>query len=223
MTQAIRRFFELTRAVAPALLALAFAWAATRATLAQAPRAAPLADASYSQAQVKAAFLYRFGSYVRWPTLATPDDSITIDVLDDPEIAAELESFAAGRKIEGRSVRVRRIRTIEALADDQILFIGSDENPRLDRIIEAVGKKPILIVTDAQGGLAAGAMINFQVLDQRVRFEISLSHARAAGLDLSSRLLAAAIKVETSGCYDQCRDTAGPPRQLAEDSGRHAV
>jgi hypothetical protein len=63
----------------------------------------------------------------------------------------------------------------------------------------------VLVVADAQDGLRHGAMVNFQLVDQRVRFEISLRNAKAAGLVLSSRLLSAAIRVETSSCWGDCR------------------
>ena len=49
------------------------------------------------------------------------------------------------------------------------------------------------------------AMVNYQLVDRRVRFKISLRNAKAAGLVLSSRLLSAAIRVETSSCWDDCR------------------
>jgi hypothetical protein len=206
----------------PALFALGVAAAYAPVLLGQPARAER--TATYSQTEVKAAFLYRFGSYVRWPVLSSGDDSITIAVLNDPEIAAELERFVANRTIDGRAVRVRRLRSVFGLDDgDRMLFIGPDENARLAQVIEAVGEKPVLVVTDAPDGLADGSMINFQVVERRVRFEISLTRARAAGLDLSSQLLAAAIKVETSRCAELCRGPGEEPTRLAADSGHRTL
>jgi hypothetical protein len=212
------------RRLLPRLFAftMAFAFAAIhpQAVLGQPARAAGVAPA-YSQVEVKAAFLYRFGSYVRWPSLDKRNDPITIAVLNAPDIAAELERFVESRTIDGRPVRVRRLRSIYALrGDDRMLFIGRDENSRLAQLIEAIGEKPLLVVTDAPDGLADGAMINFQLVERRVRFEISLTRARAAGLDLSSRLLAAAIKVETSRCAELCRGRRGESPRLAAGSDR---
>jgi small-conductance mechanosensitive channel len=56
----------------------------------------------------------------------------------------------------------------------------------------------MLVVTEAPGALKDGSMINFQVIDDRVRFEISLLAAQRAGLELSSRLLSAAMSVDTT-------------------------
>jgi uncharacterized protein DUF4154 len=61
--------------------------------------------------------------------------------------------------------------------------------------------------------------VNFQLVDQRVRFEISLRNAKAAGLVLSSRLLSAAIRVETSSCWIDCRRVAPGELGLVAASG----
>ena len=58
-----------------------------------------------------------------------------------------------------------------------VLFIGPEHNERLRQLIARVGKRPVLIVTDATDGLEQGAMVNFKVVDERLRFEISLAAA----------------------------------------------
>jgi hypothetical protein len=50
-------------------------------------------------------------------------------------------------------------------------------------------------VTESPGALDQGSMINFVVADRRVKFEIALDTAEKAGLVLSSRLLAVAMRV----------------------------
>jgi hypothetical protein len=155
------------------------------------------ATAAFSEDEVKAAFLYNFGNYVQWPVAGRASDTIDIAVLGAPAIAAELEQFVQGRTIQGMPVRVRRIRATNELAGDEVLFIGADENWRLAQLVDSVST-PTLIVTDAPDGLADGAMINFRVVDRRVRFEISVPRAQDAGLMLSSRLLSAALRVETT-------------------------
>jgi hypothetical protein len=154
----------------------------------------------YDADQVKAAFLYHFGTYVQWPTAAPSTEPITIAVLGAEAVAAELAQFLPGRTIQSRPVTVRRLARIEDLGDDELLFIGNEHNGRLDDLTSAVGQRPVLVVTDSEDGLDHGAMVNFQLIDSRVRFEISLPRAEEAGLMLSSRLLSAALRVETSEC-----------------------
>lgn len=154
----------------------------------------------YDANQVKAAFLYHFGTYVQWPAGAPADDAITIAVLGDDEVAAQLAQFLPGRRIQERPVEVRTLARIDELGDAEVLFIGREQNPRLTQVIAAVAGRPTLVVTDDDNGLDRGAMVNFQLVDSRVRFEISVPRAEEAGLTLSSRLLSAALRVETSEC-----------------------
>jgi len=152
-------------------------------------------EGAYDASEVKAAFLYHFGTYVQWPAAAPAMDPITIVVLGDPDVAAHLARFVPGRRISGRPVETRVITRVEELADDEILFIGRTSNSSLAQITAAVARRPMLVVADAPDGLERGAMVNFQEVDSRVRFEISLPRAEEAGLVLSSRLLAAALRV----------------------------
>jgi hypothetical protein len=183
-------------------------------------------QAAYSADEVKAAFLYHFGTYVRWPAPAA-NRPLTIAVLGAAPVAKQLAAYLPGRTINGRPVEVRPIERVEDVSADEIVFIGAEFNGRLAQLIGTLGNRPVLIVTDAADGLAAGAMVNFQLVDERVRFEISLTKAQDAGLMLSSRLLSAAMRVQTSSCWVSCggRGSAGreavasrpravrPPRQ----------
>jgi hypothetical protein len=185
-------------ALSTRLRTLVRAWAAL---VVAAVVSAPLAqEPVYDANEVKAAFLYHFGTYVQWPTQAAPTDPITIAVLGDAAVAAQLARFLPGRRIEGRPVVARTIARIEELADDELLFIGSAHNAALDEITASIAMRPVLIVTDSPDGLEQGGMVNFQQVDERLRFEISLPRAEEAGLVLSSRLLSAALRVETSHC-----------------------
>jgi hypothetical protein len=165
-------------------------------------------DPVYDADEVKAAFLYHFGTYVQWPDAAPDAPAMTIAVLDQPAVAAQLARFLPGRRIQDREVGVVEIASIEELGSAEILFIGSRQSARLTELIAALQGRPTLIVTDVDDGLERGAMVNFRLVDSRVRFEISVARAEEAGLMLSSRLLSAAWRVEMAGCCSG--DTARP-------------
>jgi hypothetical protein len=178
----------------------AFARLAVAASVAATALISLAQEPVYDVDQVKAAFLYHFGTYVQWPTVAPSSDPITIVVLGDAAVAAQLTQFLPGRRIQGRAVEVRTVARIEDLGSEEILFIGSVHNARLEELVASVAQRPVLVVADAEDGLERGAMLNFQLVDSRVRFEISVPRAEEAGHMLSSRLLSAALRVETSEC-----------------------
>lgn len=154
----------------------------------------PSADA------VKAAFLYHFVGYVEWPQ-GRESGPVTIGVIGSAPIAAELRQLLPGRSIAGRPVRVRVLSPGDELSGLHILFIGEHEYGRARQLIKAVQGAPTLAVTDGADGLERGAMINFIIADNRVRFEISQAAAERAGLKLSSRLLAVALRIRGAGLF----------------------
>jgi hypothetical protein len=149
--------------------------------------------------RVKAAFLYQFASYVEWPSqaFAQADTPVTIAVMGAEALAAELGQLVTGRSIGGRRIAVKQVGPGDSLVGVHILFIGSAESGRLAQITQAPKPRPMLTVTESDGALSQGSMINFVIVDRRVRFEIGLDSAERNGLRLSSRLLAVAQQVKT--------------------------
>lgn len=149
----------------------------------------------YSAAAVKAAYLYRFTGYVEWPQEALSMPRFTIAVLGADDVAAKLEVLLISRSVKGLPAQVRIIKSLREVADAQLLYVGSNYDGNLEAAIAAIGKHPLLIVTDEHEGLDAGGVINFLTIDRRVRFEVSLASAERFGLQVSAELLSVAARV----------------------------
>jgi hypothetical protein len=154
-------------------------------------------DVSPGEIQIKAAFLYKFTGYVEWPksSFKDPDSPITIGVAGAEEIVDELRRIVAGRSVQSRRLTVTVVNRESDLSGVHVLYIGRDASARLGRLVEVARQRPILTVTDVPEGLGGG-MINFVMIKRRVQFEISVEAAEKAGLVLSSRLLAVAVRVK---------------------------
>lgn len=149
--------------------------------------------------RVKAALLYRMTNYVEWPPSAfpSPEAPFNIGIAGADRLAAELNEFAAGRRILNRALVVhRRARNPEAMKGAQLVFVGRDESAQLASIIRAA-PPTALIITESEDGLRHGSVINFVMIDGQVRFEVSLEAAQRRNLRLSSRLLSVAHAVHT--------------------------
>jgi hypothetical protein len=125
-----------------------------------------------------------------------------IGVLGADGVADEVRRIAAGRSINGRAVEVRKLRRGEAAGRLHLLFIADDDSADVDKALAAVRRTPVLTVTETPGSTHAprsDSVISFRVVDERVRFEVSLEAAEKNNLKLSSRLLAVAYKVMRAG------------------------
>ena len=154
-------------------------------------------DAQTAEYRVKAAFLYKFGGYVEWPqgVFAKPDSPIAIGVIGADALAEELARIVAGRTINGRPVTVRKLRPGEAVARLHVLFVGRSDSSRLADILAAAKGQPLLTVTETDEALKLGSMINFVVVEDKVRFDIAPPPSESSNLKISVRLLGVARKV----------------------------
>jgi hypothetical protein len=182
------------------LLARLGRWAACACfTVLAASVAGAADDAATLEQRVKAAFLYQFVGYVEWPpgAFVEPGTPVTIAVLGSEPLAVELAQVVTGRMVGGRPITVKRVKPGESLAGVHILFIGRAENARVAQLAQSGQAHAVLTVTESEGALTQGSMINFVLVDRRVRFEVALDSAEKNGLKLSSRLLAVAQQVRT--------------------------
>jgi len=174
-----------------AILAGSLGWQGSRARAADDPDTIEL--------RVKAAFLYKFAGYVEWPeaSFTRPDTPVTIAVIGAEPLAVELVQAVTGRTVNDRPLTVKRLKAGESLAGVHVLFVGRGESARLPQLAQTAQLRSILTVTESEGALTHGSVINFIMADQRVRFEIALDSAEKSKLRLSSRLLAVAHQVRT--------------------------
>ena len=146
--------------------------------------------------RVKAAFLFKFVGYVEWPAGTFGGDlPVTIGVLGDRQLANELARVCAGRAIEGKRVSVVALDRIDRDARIHVLFLPDSQRERLGSLIAAAPARGVLVVTESEGALGSGSVINFVLHRGRVRFDISLAAAEDRGLILRSGLLAVAQSV----------------------------
>jgi hypothetical protein len=156
-----------------------------------------LHPAGPSAAVVKAAFVLKFLNYVEWPAQAfgSAEAPYVIAVGGDDAVEAELQRQAAGHTFNGRAVAIRHLGA-EQPAALQVLYVGAHaERARAAALLRNERGAAVLLVSDADGALDQGSMINFRMVDDRVRFEVALDPVRHAGLQLNSRLLSVAIAV----------------------------
>ena len=144
--------------------------------------------------KIKAAFVCKFASYVEWPAqaFAQRDSPIVIGVMATDAVVDELTRTAAGLSVDGRSLVVRRLHRGEPLTNAHLIFIASSEEGRLADAVTTLKGQPVLLVTESSHAAASGSMINFVVVDDKVRFDIAPQAAELSRLRISARLLGVA-------------------------------
>jgi len=145
-----------------------------------------------SEYQVKAVFLFNFAQFVVWPAqaLGAADAPFSICIVGEDPFGAELDATVRGENVQGHPFVVRRYRNpgdIESAC--HIVFIGASQLTQLEKIVQSLGDRAILTVSDIDHSAERGTMIQFASEHNRLRLRINVAAAKAAGLTISSKLL----------------------------------
>jgi hypothetical protein len=155
------------------------------------PTAPPL-----SADEARAAHLHRFAGFVEWPaaSFSAPDAPIVVGIVGAPGVHKELSMLVAGRLVQNRALHVVELAEPRQGRAVHMLVLGRGAKHANEWTAAAKGR-PVLVVADLARGLERGAALAFVEVDGHLRFEASVPAAEAAGLRLSSRLLALAERV----------------------------
>jgi hypothetical protein len=153
-----------------------------------------------SEYQIKAAYLFDFAKFVKWPSdsvLARGSD-FEICVLGIDPFGGDLDARVSGEKLDGLPVAVRRLIDVAESKTCRVIFISRSEEAHLPALLAALGSSESLTVSDIPRFLKRGGMIEFVPEGSRVRFGINLDSALRSRLRVSSELLKVAKNVISS-------------------------
>ncbi|MGC4061049.1 MAG: YfiR family protein [Aquabacterium sp.] len=145
--------------------------------------------------------LFNFLSFIEFPpaTLPRPDSPLVIGVTGADSVYDELGEILKGRMVNGRIVLRRRLQESDSLAGVHLLFVGGKGGDLAQNsLVKAAKSSSVLLVTEVPDGLESGAIFNFVMEGDRVRFEAALEAAERASIRISSRILTLAERVARS-------------------------
>lgn len=151
--------------------------------------------AAASEPEIKSAMLFHFAKFVEW--MGPKGDArapVVIGVAGDDGVREAMEELLKERGA-GRPIQVRRIEAAGEAEACHILYLGKGVKKRTGDFL-AAAKRGVVTVGDGEAFTKAGGVIGFIVVDNKLRFEVSLAGAGQAGVTISSRLLRLATGVK---------------------------
>jgi len=164
-------------------------WLFSLALASFAPRASSEELPEY---RLKAAFIYNFTLFTEWP--AGVGATLNLCVFGKDPFGEEIDPLQ-GKKAGDHSIAIHRKTSVESLKGCQIVFIAGSAIGSLPRVLDSLRGTPVLTVADSPSAAAQGVALNMSVAQNKITFEANLQAARAAGLNLSSKLLRLATEV----------------------------
>ena len=134
---------------------------------------------------LKAEVVYRILMFVSWPPeREMAGKGLQLCTVGEGRTEAALQALS-GRPIRQLTLELRRVTRPEQLASCHLLFLPTPQ----PSLLAALAALPILVMSDATQMLDQGAMINLQIEDGRIVFDVDLDAAKRAGLGISTKLL----------------------------------
>lgn len=149
---------------------------------------------------VKAGYLYKFTPFIDWPAAAfeSAASPFRLCVAGRDPFGGAIDHAARAAYVGDHPVVVVRLPALARDAACHMLFLAASQTQTPQQMLALVADQPVLTIAD-EGLDAPGAMVQFVTIDGRVRFVIRADTAQAAGLAISSKLLALAASSKESG------------------------
>lgn len=150
--------------------------------------------------KVKAAFLFNFLKFVTWPQGRVPADRepYVLCVIGDERFAHTVEQAIQDKTVSGHAVEVRGLAPGASLRACHLAHLAPGTSlSAAEAALGGASGGGILTVHEADAAVPSGVM-RFFLDQQRVRFEINTTAAERENLQLSSRLMGVAERVQVS-------------------------
>jgi hypothetical protein len=147
-------------------------------------------EVTVTEYDVKAAFLLNFVRFVDWSDRmrGDTDKELILGIAGEDRFGNAL-NLIRGAKVKSRTLVIKNVVDSNSLINCDILFISSSEKDRLPTLMAALKDLPILTVSEIEGFAQRGGIINFIIVEKKIRFEINPDAAKQVGIHISSQLL----------------------------------
>lgn len=147
---------------------------------------------TYTSAEydIKAAYLYHFLNFIRWPAQSSfhTSEDINICILGENPFGDKLERISR-RAVEGKAIAVYLIEKAADVDQCHLVFISGRKRPFSDNILKKLIEKQVLSVGENEYFVKAGGMIALTYEKGRISCLINLRAGRDAGFHFSAQLL----------------------------------
>ncbi|MFT7130121.1 MAG: hypothetical protein ACI89U_002243 [Gammaproteobacteria bacterium] len=151
----------------------------------------PVCAGAFEEHPIKAAFLFNFPHFVKWPNENSKSTPLTCRycVLQNGAVENALGSpisLSRNKKIQQNYIEPSELSN---LSDCEILYLGENNLKTRDELLELTKGQSILTVSDQTNFVDGGGMIELVRQGSRVQVYINLESINEQGFDISSKLL----------------------------------
>lgn len=163
-------------------------------------QASAAAEKRVTEYQIKAVYLYNFLLFAEWPEdeSGKSKDSIVIGIVGKDPFKDAFKPVEGKDIFKGKKLVIRRfekVPPVKSLRQCDLLFISSSLQKKVPDVLKLLEGHPVLTVSEIDGFIETGGMINLLTRKDTVKFEINKAAAQRVGIKFRSKLLRVAVRV----------------------------
>ena len=144
--------------------------------------------------EIHAAMLFNFIKYVQWPNEGDGGDFV-VGVIGDDNVFNTLNQWYNGKQKGSKKYVIKKLSSANESSSCQVVYVGKAKSKDFDDVMNNIGGKSILTITDGNGLGQKGSCINFKVIDGKLKFEMNQATMTSSNLKVSSQLSSMAILI----------------------------
>lgn len=139
--------------------------------------------------EIKAVYLFNLGNFVKWKE-NTSAKNFEICVFGTDPFGVNLEYIVKKeQQIQSRNAVIKHLSSLEGILNCQVLFMSPSAQSQFATIFAAIKNKPILTVSDVDRFINQGGMVQFYLLEGKIRLMLDPQTIEESGLKASSQLM----------------------------------
>jgi hypothetical protein len=152
-----------------------------------------MAQQVYRESVVKSAILFNIVKFVEWPEDAFegPESAFKVCVFGESLLQKELVKWG-GSDFYGRPIDIEIVTDMntlkEKLAACHLLYVAAERRRYTAEIIDLLGTRPILSVSDYGDFFREGGVVSLSEIDGKTHFSLNLDTATRCQLRISAKL-----------------------------------
>lgn len=144
--------------------------------------------------RAEAMFIYNFSRLIEWPAKYKTGPFV-VGVYGSSSILGELKKYTTGKRVGSQPIAIKTFNSPAEISTCHILVVPYSSTKQLASIIPKLASKSTLIITEKNGAISSGSAINFVIIGNSLKFELSPGNATKYGIKLSSKLSEMAVKI----------------------------
>jgi hypothetical protein len=148
-----------------------------------------------THSRLKAIYVYNFATLVDWPK-EYKQGNFVIGVFGESKLYTELVDKYSSKTIGSQHIAIKKFTHQSQITDCHILYVTGSNSEKIAELTKKFKDKSTLIVSEKEGLLKSGSIINFIVQGNKQTYELSKTNATKHKLIIGSTLTNLAANVE---------------------------